>query len=145
MRIGWFEQPEVKQSNWILKIIYTWKPVKTVDKLHNELGAPRQQIIQNDIVKMRSVAKKWDLESQKRWMYRMPLASRVDQVRVRLHISERGFLYGQLRKSYFSLERLSYLGVWDKFMKIHNVACIVRAGEVSFEISFHSENEYLRS
>ena len=78
-------------------------------------------------------------------MDRMPPAGGVDQVRVRLHISERGFLYGQLRKSYFSLERLSYLGVWDKFMKIHNVACIVRAGEVSFEISFHSENEFLRS
>ena len=60
---------------------------------------------------MWSVAEKWDLEPQQGGVNRMPPAGGVDQVRVRLHISERGFLYGQIKV--ISLWRDSLTSVFE--------------------------------
>ena len=35
---------------------------------------------------------------------------------------------------------LAYLGIWNKVMKVHDIASVVRAGEVGF----HSDNEFNR-
>ena len=108
----------LSQFKWLLLFLHhAWRghgarlSIRTKDPNNHSDTETGTLSTHDDIVEMWSVAEKWDLEPQQGGVNRMPPASGVDQVHVRLHISERGFLCGQLRKSYFSLERLSYLGV----------------------------------